>query len=168
MRDGPKEEFVGCGLLSSDGLAPHSMKRVDEPEVVRRTQGHLAEHDNYTRLVSRPVHGRGPDLKVRHRVTGHYFIVEAKGEGAGEATDAKMESMIAAVGQLTLRFTSHKGRHYGLAFPERWRQRALGKMTEPVVSLLRLHLFFVDSSGRVDHLKPTQIKKLVRISHGSD
>jgi hypothetical protein len=139
------------------------MKRIDEEEVVKRTLGHLADHDNYTRLARRPTHGRGPDLKIQHReMAGHYFVVEAKGEGGGNATDAKMESMITAVGQLTLRFTSHKGRHYGLAFPRRWRQRIIGKLTEPVVSLLRLHLFLVDDNGRVVHLKPTTVKQEVR------
>ena len=142
------------------------MKRTDEAEVVKRTQGHLADHDGYTRLVPRPSRGQGPDIKVRHAKTGHYFIVEAKGEGAGEAKGAKMESMIGAIGQLTLRFTSHQGRRYGLAFPDKWRQRAIGKLTEPVVSLLRLHLFFVGPDGRVDHLKPTLVKKLVRRPSG--
>jgi hypothetical protein len=138
------------------------MKRTNEDEVVKRTLGHLADHDNYTRLARRATHGRGPDLKVQHReMAGHYFVVEAKGEGGGNATDAKMESMITALGQLTLRFTSHKGRHYGLAFPEPWRQRILGKLTAPVVSLLRLHLFLVDEDGGVVHLKPTLVKRLV-------
>lgn len=138
------------------------MRRVDETEVVRRTQGHLAHHDGYTRVAPRPSRGQGPDLKVRHPKTGHYFIVEAKGEGAGEAKDAKMESMIAAFGQLTLRFTSHQGRRYGLAFPTSWRRRALGKVTEQVVALLRLHFFFVDDRGMVEHLTPTQVKAAVR------
>ena len=144
-------------------------RRVNEVEVIKRTLGHLASHDDYTQLTLRSKHGPGPDLKIRHRrMVGHYFIVEAKGEGKGKATDAKMETMITAIGQLTLRFTSHNGRRYGLAFPERWRQRALGKLEEPVVKLLRLHLFFVDDDGRVEHLKPTQIKKLIRISQGSN
>jgi hypothetical protein len=75
-----------------------------------------------------------------------------------------MESMIAAIGQLTLRFTSHQGRRYGLALPEKWRKRVLGKLTEPVVSLLRLHLFLVGPNGEVAHLKPREVKRLVRTS----
>ena len=138
------------------------LKHVDENEVVKRTQGHLAVHDDYMGLARRPSVGRGPDLKVRHRrMEGHYFVVEAKGEGKGEATDAKMESMIPALGQLTLRFTSHRGRKYGLAFPSAWKRRVLGKLSQPVVSLLRLHLFFVGTDGNVEHLKPREVKSLV-------
>ena len=118
-------------------------------------------------MAPRPPRGQGPDLKVRHRATGHYFIVEAKGEGAGDAKDAKMESMIAAFGQLTLRFTSHQGRRYGLAFPASWRRRALGKLTGQVVTLLRLHLFFVDESGAVEHLTPTEVKAAIRTRENS-
>jgi hypothetical protein len=155
-------DIAPIGSSYAPGTAPSLVSRLDETEVVKRTQGHLADHDEYTRLAGRPKRGRGPDLTVRHRRTGHYFIVEAKGEGGGEARDAKMESMIAALGQLTLRFTSHQGRRYGLAFPLGWRQRALGKLSEPVVQLLRLHLFLVGPDGQVQHLTPRQLKSLVR------
>lgn len=101
---------------------------------------------------------------MRNRKLGHYFIIEAKGEGQGFATEAKKESMITALGQLALRFTSHNGRRYGLAFPERWRKRVLGKLTPAIVSQYKLNIFFVDQRGGVIHLTPRSLKRLVKES----
>lgn len=139
------------------------MRKIEETEVVLRTLGHLAHHDNYSRLALRPTHGQGPDLKVQHRtLDGHYFIIEAKGEGHGRARDAKMESMLNAMGQLDTRFSGLNGRKYGLAFPSTWGVRALGKLTPAYVARLRLHLFLVDGRGRVEHFPPTQLKAAIR------
>ena len=139
------------------------MRKIKETEVVLRTLGHLAHHDQYTRLALRPTHGLGPDLKVQHRrMDGHYFIIEAKGEGDGRARDAKMESILNAMGQLDTRFSGLNGRKYGLALPSAWKPRAIGKLTIAHVSERRLHLFLVDRRGRVEHLTPTQLKAAIR------
>jgi hypothetical protein len=139
------------------------MRKITEDEVVLRTFGHLANHDNYTRLAFRPTRGQGPDLKVQHRTRdGHYFVVEAKGEGHGKAADSKMETVLGAMGQLDTRFTGHNGRKYGLAIPFPWKERVIGKLTAAYVSRLRLHLFFVDAKGRVVHLEPRLVKSAIR------
>ena len=104
----------------------------------------------------------GADLHMKHPSLRHFFTVECKGDGKGEARDAKMEVGIhSAFAQILLRYSTHNGRKYGLAFPYHWKRRVLGKLSAPVVELLRLNLFFVPEErlARIEHLTPTLVKK---------
>lgn len=140
------------------------MAKLTEDEVVRFTQAHLAEHDRFTHLARRGKNPRsGADIKVFNDKR-HYFIVEAKGETGSSRTDFGVESVYDAVGRLTLRYSSHNGRRYGLAIPNSFRRRVLGKLSHGPVSLMHLHLFVLHQNGRVEHLTPTLLRKLVKTS----
>ena len=135
---------------------------IREAIVRERVLGELAKM-GFIHQAKRNPGDKGADLKVRHKDRSHYFIVETKGDSNAPSAAAMVHNnVVFALGQLVLRFTTLRGRLYGLGFPETYRRVALGKLTPRLVSLLRLHLFFVSEEGRVDHLTPVQVKRLVR------
>lgn len=142
------------------------LRTIDEPFVKERTQEALARL-GYPRLSRRRrTVGEGADIIAWKPATGISFVVECKGEGRADdpkVRDSQKEvAIISSLGQILTRFTSRNGRNYGLAYPASFRRRAMGKLSEPVVSLLRLHLFFVSADGSVEHLPPIAVKRAIR------
>ncbi|HTT44554.1 MAG TPA: hypothetical protein VMH38_00870 [Thermoplasmata archaeon] len=139
------------------------MTRIPEEFVKERTQGKLAEL-GYTRLNLRSAGSGGPDIVVRHRTHNVAFVIECKGESGAVEEHTKSAVMdtniLVALGQILIRFTVFNGKKYGLAFPATFRHRVLGKLSPAVVARLRLNLFFVSKDGRVEHLSPTEAKRL--------
>lgn len=116
----------------------------------------------YSKNITHRGRGLGPDIRVSDR-SGHQYIVECKGErkNPGSAMDV---DIYYALGQLLSRFDGgHSvGKEYGLGFPASFRTRLFGKLSKRLLELFPFHVFFVESDGRVHHLKPRQVKSAVR------
>jgi hypothetical protein len=89
-----------------------------------------------------------------------YFLVEAKGDPGKDAKSQKAGRevrFLQSLGQLATRIHPERGYYYGLAYPMSYKRliidgRKGSRLSPGLLKALHIHLFFVDSKRKVEHL----------------
>ena len=103
----------------------------------------------------------GVDIIARHAKYPRYFLVEAKGDSSKEAKypgSGREVRFLQSVGQLVTHIQPSRGYLYGLAYPSSYRSVVTRRLHPVLLKTLQIHLFFVDTKLRVEHLTWRDLK----------
>lgn len=110
-------------------------------------------HYRATKLKSAGEHG--VDIRAVHTKYARYFLVECKGDSARQVVSAnsgKEVRFLLGLGQIVTRMHPGRGYYYGLAMPAGWGPTVHRRLRRSLLKALRLHIFFVDAEGKVEHV----------------
>lgn len=101
----------------------------------------------------------GVDIKVRNNKYARYWLIEVKGDASAKAKYPRSHIEVnfnLALGQIITRMHSDGARgykyryKYGVGFPTSFKSVVIRRLPYDVCDKLNLHVFFVDSSGKVE------------------
>ena len=101
----------------------------------------------------------GVDIKVRNNKYARYWLIEVKGDASPKAKYPRSHIEVnfnLALGQIITRMHSDGARgykyryKYGVGFPASFKSVVIRRLPYDVCDKLNLHVFFVDSSRKVE------------------
>jgi hypothetical protein len=156
------EGLIGHGRLNG---------RMDEPQVRERIAKWMSRKrrgESWRLIGYKEAKRHGPDLVFERH--GHEFVIEVKGDpgkGNHHPSSGREVSFISALGELVTRMDREQASRYGVAFPESYREKALGRIPWKAAKLLRLTVFIVGEGGRVEEYTTRTLKALQQGTGGA-
>ena len=105
----------------------------------------------------------GCDIVAKNMKVARYFLIEAKGDPGQLAANPKSGRevrFLQSVGQLMTRIHPERGYYYGLAYPASYKRLVTNRLYPGLLKTLKIHLFFVEADGKVEHLTWRKLRDL--------
>ena len=105
----------------------------------------------------------GVDIVAKNTKVSRYFLIEAKGDPGDEVKSlpaGREVRFLQSVGQLVTRIHPERGYYYGLAYPMSFKTLVARRLCPGLLKKLQIHLFFVETTRKVEHLTWRDLRNL--------
>lgn len=140
---------------------------MEETTVIKKIEKYLIDKGWSENLQTKK---HGCDIIVKHIKPkyGQYWLIEAKGDpgpNVQSPSGSRSSSFNSSVGQIITRMhikrnpnDKYGGYKYGVGFPESFKKKVLKNLPYYVCHSLKITVFFVSSSGKVEEYDHKKIK----------
>ncbi len=145
-------------------------KPLDEKFVRRAIVEYLARKGWGRNLREKTTSEQGVDISVWHNQYQRRWLVETKGDSKAKIKAPRSRQEVnfnIALGQILTRMKVEKGkkhykytRKYGIGFPESYSKIIFRRLPWAICDVLNLHVFLVDSVGKVKYYNWYNLKKI--------